>query len=401
MGNDPLKTVQAEAEEKVRALRREAEANDAALQEAFMTRIRAYENAQQRAGYAKKRLDKERKKGENFRRQIQWKQTDIKKLRGLFNGKRRRQLENEIAELEIWAKAAEDQLPDLERQLAEAQAMVPGSSPDAPELTDERQLTYRCAKLYEQAGLYEKAAREYGRIRGYRDVDAILESDENIAPAANALLLAQLQKGNIVTFGRYRQNSAAPNPEPIEWIVLKNDGKTARLLSRHGLFTDCYNSFDMYEDGIGNLHGCESSTWEECSLRRRLNGEFLDTAFTTAERSKLATMKVLPDANPKYPSDPGKPTMDKVCILCGKELERYKKIEEVQSCLPTQLAEKTCKDRDVRGNCYWWLRTPGQMNYMAVRSDWPSNPWGIYANIRNVAVRPVIALQLAELAHER
>lgn len=400
MENNPLETVQAETEAKVKALRQNTEQMNEAERSAFQKQVRAYETAKRKAEYAKEVLDKKRSDAENFRHQIRWKQTDLQNLHGLFKGKQRRQLESAIAELESWAKAAEEQLPDLEKQFAEARDSLPPNRPAAPKLTSEQQLTYQCAKLYEQAGLYEQAAREYEKIRYFKDVNRILDGNEHIIAAADAMLLAQLQQGNIVTFGRYRQNSNVPHPEPIEWIVLKNDGKTARLLSRHGLFTDCYNAFNMYEDGIGNLHGCRRSTWEECTLRQRLNGEFLNMAFTTLEQSKLALMKVLPDANPKYPSDPGKATMDKVCIPSAREFERYKKIEAVQSCLPTQLAEKTCERRKVGGNCDWWLRTPGEEDYMAVYSSWPSNPWGCYANIKRLAVRPVIALKLSELEHE-
>ena len=400
MEDKSLETIRAEAEEKVEKLRHETEANNAALLMAYKKQASAFDKANQKAKHAERQLEKKRGEVESIRHEIRCKQDEAQSLRGLFTGKKRRRIESEIAELDAAARASEELLADLERQYSMARAEVPGKRPEAPRLTDEQELTYQCAKIYEQAGLYVQAAREYGRIRGYRDVNGILEGNEHFIAAVDAILLAQLQPGKFVTFGRYRQSSDVPHPEPIEWIVLKNDGKTARLLSRHGLFTDCYNAFNMYEDGIGNLHGCRRSTWEECTLRQRLNGEFLDTAFTTAEQSKLATMKVLPDANPKYPSDPGKATMDKVCILSAKEFERYKKIEAVQSCLPTQLAAKTCGRRNASGNCDWWLRTPGEEDYMAVYSSWPSNPWGCYANIKRLAVRPVIALKLSELEHE-
>lgn len=76
--------------------------------------------------------------------------------------------------------------------------------------------------------------------------------------------------GSCVTFGRYPQNNGE-KPEPIEWQVLDNDGREALLLSRCGL--DCQPFH----------HDDSDVRWRDCDLRKWLNNDFLNKAFTSDE----------------------------------------------------------------------------------------------------------------------
>ena len=63
--------------------------------------------------------------------------------------------------------------------------------------------------------------------------------------------------------------------EPIEWIVLANDSNRAMLISRYGLDMRTYNT------------NWTNVTWQTCTLRKWLNGDFLNTAFSDEEQARL------------------------------------------------------------------------------------------------------------------
>ena len=86
-----------------------------------------------------------------------------------------------------------------------------------------------------------------------------------------------IKVGDIVTFGRYPQTAEGTDQTPIEWIVLDYDEKEnkALLLSKYGLDVKPYNT---EWTGI---------TWEKCTLRTWLNGEFLNKAFSAGEQSAI------------------------------------------------------------------------------------------------------------------
>ena len=75
--------------------------------------------------------------------------------------------------------------------------------------------------------------------------------------------------GGLTIFGRYEQDNNADNgPENILWVVLELDDEKMVLLSRDGLAARPYNA----EAG--------DTTWETCSLRKWLNEDFLNEAFS-------------------------------------------------------------------------------------------------------------------------
>ena len=88
-----------------------------------------------------------------------------------------------------------------------------------------------------------------------------------------------------VLFGSYEQDGDAANgKEPIEWLVLAQDGDKALLLSKYAL--DHQSFMPFYEPVT------EPFTWESCSLRQWLNSTFLNAAFSAEEQSRLLTTTV-------------------------------------------------------------------------------------------------------------
>src|SRR5574344_1982782 len=103
---------------------------------------------------------------------------------------------------------------------------------------------------------------------------------------ANATILNKLKNnstkieiGKYVSFGNYYQENEN-SKDPIEWLVLDVDteNKKALLISRYALDSKPYHET------------LTSITWEECSLRKWLNSEFLKQAFSEVEQKYIINL---------------------------------------------------------------------------------------------------------------
>ena len=191
--------------------------------------------------------------------------------------------------------------------------------------------------------------------------------------------------GDYVTFGSYEQDNDTSNgKEPIEWLVLDvKDGK-ALVISKYALGCKQYNT--DYVD----------VTWETCSLRKWLNNEFINTAFSANEKEKISVVTVSADKNPSYSTNPGNATQDKVFLLSITEAYKYFSSDHSRECKPTDYAVANgayVEDYgSYSGNCWWWLRSPGDIQTFAtfVRYVGQVNENGDGIIIRNGAVRPAM-----------
>lgn len=205
--------------------------------------------------------------------------------------------------------------------------------------------------------------------------------------------------GDTITFGHYEQDNNLENgAEPIEWIVLDvQDGK-ALLLSRYGLDAKAYNS------DRGDI------TWEKCSLRSWLNGEFLKTAFSEKEQSTILLTDVDNSPSQGY-SDwhgyGGNNTQDKVFILSYAEANKYlgattDETPNVRTRVhPTAFAVQNGAIGDydyMTADCEsaesWHLRSPGieQNHNIHVRRDGSLISAGGWFS--DTCVRPVLWINL-------
>jgi len=192
--------------------------------------------------------------------------------------------------------------------------------------------------------------------------------------------------GSDVIFGHYDQDGDAGNgAEVIEWIVLESDGTTAKLISKYALEAKPFN--DEYTD----------VTWDTCTLRSWLNGEFLETAFSPSERSRLATVTVTADTNRENKTNPGNDTRDMVFLLSIDEVKHYFSSNEERVCMPTQTAVKNGARTYDSGACDWWLRSPGYHENFASNVHYVGNCSNIayHVNDDGGAVRPVVVVQLS------
>jgi len=124
-----------------------------------------------------------------------------------------------------------------------------------------------------------------------------------------------------VLFGSWPHADGTVNP--IEWELLKQDGNKALLISKNGL---TQRRFDE-----------DSNVWADSEIRHWLNNEFLNAAFTEADKTAILETE-LPDVG----------TTDKVFLLSCEEAETLFKCDEER-----------------RLGKMWWLRSPGFHGFLA------------------------------------
>ena len=147
--------------------------------------------------------------------------------------------------------------------------------------------------------------------------------------------------------------------EPIEWDILEQKEGSALLFPKKGL--DCV----PYHNALENAH------WEDSSIRKWLNADFLRSAFGTEAESILETT-VDNDDNFYFDTACGNPTKDKVFLLSEEEVFCSRKASDYcfacsdathdpNRCVkPTRyaLARGAWTSRE-NGNGLWMLRTNG------------------------------------------
>ncbi len=198
--------------------------------------------------------------------------------------------------------------------------------------------------------------------------------------------------GEVLPFGSYQQDEGKQNSKTeIEWLVLARKADRILLISRYTL--DC----KQYNGKSTNV------TWETCSLRKWLNGEFLNTAFTAEEQAMIPTVTVSADRNPKYKkTSPGNSTQDKVFLLSIDEANQYFSGDEARKCVPTAyaIAQGAYTDSDYtldgKPTCWWWLRSPGRSSDLAAYVDYDGSvdAYGYYVDYVYAAVRPALWINL-------
>lgn len=176
--------------------------------------------------------------------------------------------------------------------------------------------------------------------------------------------------GSYVTFGTYPQTAEGNDNTPIEWLVLGVDGDRAFLLSRYALDAKPYHSEHT------------EITWEECTLRAWLNGEFLNRAFSEKEQAAILLTDVDNSREQSFGNEyiranSGNDTQDKVFLLSYAEARDYLGLVRLQpdarvECAPTAYADEqgawvsgiyTTVDGEPAG--LWWLRTSSSRKYYA------------------------------------
>ena len=193
--------------------------------------------------------------------------------------------------------------------------------------------------------------------------------------------------GDIIVFGAYEQDNDTSNgKEDIEWLVLAKEDNKILVISDKALDCKPYNQSRDYV------------TWETCSLRKWLNNDFINSAFSDDEKAMIPTVTVSADKNPEYDTDPGNATQDQVFLLSIVEARKYFASSEARMCVPTAYAifnglyTSSRYSKDGEGTCLWWLRSPGynQISAARVNNDGSVDEYSYDVDCDNYAVRPAM-----------
>ena len=161
-----------------------------------------------------------------------------------------------------------------------------------------------------------------------------------------------------VQFGKYYQASGS-EMTPIRWLVLDEDSSTLLLITK-----DCIDSLP-YNETRANV------SWENCTLRQWLNGEFLRTAFTAQEQEAISR---------------------NVFLLTLDEARKYMPSDSERKCSPTSYAVSRGAYTNGEGLCAWWTSSPGktrqQAAYFSSYGTVGSRPH--YVDETIIGVRPVV-----------
>ena len=182
---------------------------------------------------------------------------------------------------------------------------------------------------------------------------------------------------------------------PYKWRVLDAQNGRALLLAENILENRTYHGSSPYcIIGI---------TWENCDLRKYLNGDFL-RKFSGSEQGRIAEVANSNPDNPWYGTAGGSSTRDKVFLLSIYETVKYlgdsgdmrAKKRKDKCFIDDQYNNARKADYGNKDGRQWWLRSPGDKDICAavVLSDGCIYLNGYPANIGFGGVRPALWLNL-------
>ena len=245
---------------------------------------------------------------------------------------------------------------------------------------------YNDAIALMDAGNIVEAYEALVALDGYKDS---ADKANSIYHKCKVEKLKVAKVGDYVFFGAYEQdNNTSNGKEDVEWLVLEVKDEKALVISKYAL--DCKQYNTSYTD----------VTWETCTLRKWLNNDFINAAFSADEKAMIPTVTVSADKNPDYITNPGNATQDKVFLLSITEANKHFSSDSARQCKPTEYA--------VAGGAYvisyyvnygWWLRSPGyiQNNAAYVFIDGDVSEHGLDVLNDDGAVRPALWIDFSKI----
>lgn len=117
------------------------------------------------------------------------------------------------------------------------------------------------------------------------------------------------------SFGSYPQSAGSEYKTPISWRILDRKGDNVFVISSYVL-----DKKDYVERDNGNV------TWENSDIRKWLNNDFLNTAFTKEEQKRILYGNITTE---------GIKTEDKIFLLSKFSAEKYFASNDSRKALPT------------------------------------------------------------------
>ena len=234
-----------------------------------------------------------------------------------------------------------------------------------------------------------------------------VDSEGNIIPECvginNPVVKDSVTTWDCVYFGNYMGCNF--EKQALEWRVLSVDGDDAFLLAEKNIDCKPYNEKN------------ENATWEKCTLRKWLNEDFYNAAFSEEEKKAILTTNIINKDNSDYNTEGGNNTYDNIFLLSieeavdkkyGFDTQLYEEeMEEIFVRMKTREAENTeyskinnaygmNYDDETTDNGCWWLRSPGDESNRAVNVYYDGS---VYSNgdelNEKLGVRPALHMNLS------
>ncbi|MGN1345015.1 MAG: DUF6273 domain-containing protein [Traorella sp.] len=174
------------------------------------------------------------------------------------------------------------------------------------------------------------------------------------------------------------------NGDTIKWFVLSIKDSQALLVTKYGIDCEPYN------------HTNANLTWETCSLRKWLNEDFINHAFSDEEKEAILLTNVKNVST--YGTTVENDTIDKLFLLSIDEAKKYLNSLYCtpKECEATNYAIQKDADVNEKGRCRWWLRSSGNNNKLVAFVDYNGEikTYGVFAYYIGYAVRPALWLNL-------
>lgn len=203
-----------------------------------------------------------------------------------------------------------------------------------------------------QYGLQCKTKNDYINAKNtFRDLGDYKESESHLTEA-EIENIRNAKIGDSVLYGSYK------------WLILEKNESKVFLIKSEPINGYAYHNID------------KDITWENCTLRKYLNDNFLSKTFCDEMIERIVDSHVSIPDNTTYKTIGGKDTTDKLFLLNGQEADKYKNI--LNNFL-----------RD------WWLITPGKtQNTAQFVSYGKVMNYGYQVTNTNINIRPAMWLSI-------
>ena len=243
----------------------------------------------------------------------------------------------------------------------------------------------------------ESKAAGYGISSPRIEKDVLISGDDSEKPEGtinNPVVKADVTTWDCITFGNYWQEDTngdgkvdqTDEKQPIKWRVLSVDGDDAFLMADDTLDYQEYNK-------SGEDVNLQDITWENCSLRKWLNEDFMNAAFSEGEQESIIETKVQNGT-----SDNENETLDKVYLLSKEEVSNPLLGFEDNFVRFANGSRTRVVKKKKWWSSEWWLRSLDDEKGKAVIVDGDGKRgqggrYSVFVTSKE-AVRPVIHLNL-------
>lgn len=192
--------------------------------------------------------------------------------------------------------------------------------------------------------------------------------------------------GDEIEFGKFYKDNAS-KMEPLKWVVLDVTPNSYLVITKECIMGKNFNEEQNNTD------------WEQCSLRKWLNNDFYNLAFSSEEQKYIINTEITnEDGFFSIGMKPNKlsNTNDRIFILSVNEARILFKNDESRQAKVTKYAAETGADFDyIEGRGRWWLRTTNKnLNFAyAILFLGRVSEFPFYVNDGDGAIRPVMYIK--------